>query len=116
MSTPEALPPGAWALTHRDGRVTLHLAAEYATAYRDTCVSEAPLYTKAALDLKNAEIERLTAALDEARAEASVAYLAFEQVKASRAELRKAIAALLDDDDHDTAKALARAALKGNKP
>jgi hypothetical protein len=66
--------------------------------------------------LRCAEIERLNAALDDARAEASVAYLAFEQVKASRAELRKAIAALLDDDDRDTAKALARAALKGHKP
>lgn len=65
---------------------------------------------------QHAEIERLTAALDEARAEASIAYLAFEHVKASRAKLRQAIAALLDDDDHDTAKELARAALKGNKP
>lgn len=36
--------PLAWALTHRDGRVTLHLDAEYATAYRDTCVKETPLY------------------------------------------------------------------------
>ena len=36
--------PFAWALTHRDGRVTLHPAAEYATAYRDTCIAEVPLY------------------------------------------------------------------------
>jgi hypothetical protein len=75
-----------------------------------------PEETRAALDAKDVEIDRLTAALDEARAEASVAYLAFEQVKVSRAELRKAIAALLDDDDHDTAKALARVALKRDKP
>lgn len=97
MSTPEAL----------------RLADECGTGY--PLAEDA---TKAAAELRrqHAEIERLTAALDEARAEASVAYLAFEQVKASRAELRKAIAALLDDDDHDTAKALARAALKGNKP
>ncbi len=96
-----------------------------------------PLYDRAALDAKDAEIERLTDDLDEARGEASVArlafeqvtaerdeartearvaYLAFEQVKASRAKLREAIAALLDDDDHDTAKELARAAMKGDKP
>lgn len=37
--------PFAWALTHRDGRVTLHTADEYAIAYRDTCVAETPLYT-----------------------------------------------------------------------
>jgi hypothetical protein len=36
--------PFAWALTHRDGRVTLHQAAEHATAYRDTCIAETPLY------------------------------------------------------------------------
>ena len=36
--------PLAWALTHRDGRVTLHHDADYATAYRDTCVGEVPLY------------------------------------------------------------------------
>jgi hypothetical protein len=75
-----------------------------------------PIPVAAELRRQHAEIERLTAALDEARADASVAHLAFEQVKASRAKLRQAIAALLDDDDHDTAKALARAALKGNKP
>lgn len=67
-------------------------------------------------EVQHAEIERLTAERDEARTEARVAYLAFEQVKASSAKLRQAIAALLDDDDHDTAKELARAALKGDKP
>lgn len=36
--------PLAWALTHTDGRVTLHLDTDYATAYRDTCVKETPLY------------------------------------------------------------------------
>ena len=40
--------PVAWALTHRDGRVTLHPASEYAVAYRDTCVAETPLYARAA--------------------------------------------------------------------
>lgn len=49
-TTPESVPlqrgvrPLAWALTHKDGRVTLHLDAEYATAYRDTCVKETPLF------------------------------------------------------------------------
>ncbi len=73
------------------------------------------LYDQTVIDAKDAEIRRLTAALDEAQAAASVAYLAFEQVKASRAKLRQAIAALLDDDDHDTAKELARVALKGSE-
>ena len=40
----DPIKPFAWALTHRDGSVTLHLASEYATAYRDTCVKETPLY------------------------------------------------------------------------
>jgi hypothetical protein len=42
----------------------------------------------AELRRQHAEIERLTAALDEARAERSVAYLAFEQVTAERDALR----------------------------
>lgn len=42
----------------------------------------------AELRRQHAEIERLTAALDEARAERSVAYLAFERVSAERDALR----------------------------
>lgn len=99
MSTPEAL------------RLADHLD-------NDEYYLSAKHIGEAAAELRrqHAEIERLTAALDKARTEARVAYLAFEQVKASRAKLRQAIAALLDDDDHDTAKELARAALKGDKP
>ena len=48
--------PFAWALTHRDGRVTLHHAAEYATAYRDTCISETPLYAMPA-DVAEFEVQ-----------------------------------------------------------
>lgn len=44
------------------------------------------------LRAQSAEIERLTAALDEARAERSVAYLAFEQVTKERDALREALA------------------------
>jgi hypothetical protein len=42
----------------------------------------------AEIERLRAEVERLTYALDEARAEASVAYLAFEQVQAERDALR----------------------------
>lgn len=45
----------------------------------------------AELRRQHAEIERLTAALDEARAERSVAYLAFEQVTKERDALRKEV-------------------------
>lgn len=50
-----------------------------------------PEENTAALDVKDAEIERLNAALDESRAERSVAYLAFERVSAERDALRAAL-------------------------
>lgn len=50
-----------------------------------------------------AEIERLTAALDESRAERSVAYLAFEQVSKERDALREALAEVDRLAGHDEA-------------
>ena len=126
MSTPEALRLAHWLETEQDPEGTVRYVAgaelrrQHAEIERLTALAGPGGKSLGELEKINdgliAENERLTAALTEAQAETSIAHLAFEQVKASRAKLRRAIAALLDDDDHDTAKELARAALKGDKP
>ena len=68
------------------------------------CLDARGYYAEAAeLRRQHAEIEHLTAALDESRAERSVAYLAFEQVTKERDALREALAEVDRLAGHDEA-------------
>jgi hypothetical protein len=73
-------------------------ATHYRQRVQDTAEAAVP---EEAHDTLRAHVDRLNAALDEARAEASVAYLAFEQVTAERDKLRAALQLAVRQNEHD---------------